>query len=77
MSYLNGSYLGETEVMQQAVVASQEQQALLYQQAQPLTLAGDTVQFPGGIILPKKALLIIAATVAVAIMLYLKHRNKG
>lgn len=74
MSYLNGSFLGETEVMQ-SVDEGARQQALIYQQAQPVALA-DMITLPGGLVISKKTLLIVAAAVAVAVVIYLKKRGK-
>lgn len=79
MSFLNGSYLGGTEVLEEMPPEMIQQQghALMHQQAQPAQhLAGDMIALPGGIVLPKQTLLIIAAAVAVTVLVWWKKQQR-
>lgn len=67
-SYLEGSYLGES-----GVVPQQPQPAAVLTPAHPPALAGEMISLPGGIVMQKKTLLLVA--LAVAALLYLAYRK--
>ena len=70
-SYLSGSYLGGSELGQLMEAAPQDHQAYAVAPAE------DLVQLPGGIILPKRTLLIIGAVIAAAAFYVWQKRRKG
>ena len=71
-SYLQGSYLGVSGVM------PTEPQPAAVLAAQPPALAGDElISLPGGIVLPKKTLLLIAVGVAAILFIAYRKKQKG
>ncbi len=71
-SFLEGSYLGSSQVGDMISSQPVPPEHL----PQTVQLADDLITLPGGIMLPKKTLIVLAVAVAIAAFLWWKKRQE-